>query len=243
MIPDDSILLVVHKSEMPPSTVIDPGENEGKAFANLFNILGNGDLMRLRRVCRGMQVLVDQFMTRKLDVDTALTVYLGTASRARRLRKHQQELGAVFSGLWSYLFLCGAALLAPKLCPLDIFLDHSLVPKLGNVLRPMGFQYCSAQGELVPDHRHHFQEAFEQNDARVHSTSAGSFLYCFTNCEVMVRVFGATHGIVHAIFEQGSSGYFPLVDYKIEANNYVESVHAQSHFRHRRLVNLPLFYF
>ncbi|KIK50021.1 hypothetical protein GYMLUDRAFT_253339 [Collybiopsis luxurians FD-317 M1] len=211
MLLDDSVTVTVLHSEMPPQLTINPGKNERQTLAHLFNLLSNGDLMRLRRVCRGMRILVDAFVTQKLNIETSLIVYFGTAARARRFREHQQRLGAVLSGAWSYLFLSGASHLAPSLCPLDIYVDHSSVPAVANILRPMGFQYCSTRWELVHDHRLKFQATFEENRGRTNGTSEGSFVYCFTNRNVLARVFGATHGILNAIFEQESTMTHNLV--------------------------------
>jgi F-box domain len=72
--------LLIPTSEMLRSTVIAPGQNEKTALAHLFDLLGNGDLMRLRRVCRGLRALVDMFMAEKLNIETSLAAYLGTIS-------------------------------------------------------------------------------------------------------------------------------------------------------------------
>lgn len=152
-----------------------------------------------------MRILIDMYMAEKLDLETSLAVYLGTSARARRFRKHQHHLGAVISGAWSYLFLRGAATVAPNVCPLDIFVDHRLVPDLAKVLRPMSFQYCSVQWELLLDHRQRFEETFHLNNSWAHGSSEGAIVYCFTNGEVLVCIFGTTHGILNAIFEQRSS--------------------------------------
>ncbi|KIK50857.1 hypothetical protein GYMLUDRAFT_252604 [Collybiopsis luxurians FD-317 M1] len=145
------------------------------------------------------------FMAQKLDIEASLVAYLGTTARARRFRNHQQRLGAVLSGVWSYLFLRRAALLAPSMCPLDVFVAHRLVPALAKILRPMGFQYCSARLELFPDHQQRFQETFESNETWACGSKEEAILYCFTNEEVIIHVFGATHGILHAIFAQEST--------------------------------------
>ncbi|KIK55196.1 hypothetical protein GYMLUDRAFT_62657 [Collybiopsis luxurians FD-317 M1] len=48
---------------------------------------------------------------------------------------------------------------------------------------------------------------YQGNQELAHGSMEGTILYCFMNRRVLIRVFGATHGIVNAVFEQNLSKY------------------------------------
>ncbi|KIK62158.1 hypothetical protein GYMLUDRAFT_242849 [Collybiopsis luxurians FD-317 M1] len=154
---------------------------------------------------------VDNYMTENMDINLNLTRYLGSLQRAHHFREAQRRLGAVLSGYWSYIFLLRCSLSTIPIFPLDIFIDHPYVKDMASVLFPMDFKYCHTTLEIPPDNRHVFCEAFNANVEVADACTEGGIVYCFTNRKVVIRVYGATHGIMNAIFEQHSLMEFNVI--------------------------------
>lgn len=171
----------------------------------ILDELSTRDIMRFRRISRATCHVIDAYISVRLDMDRALTVYFGSSHQSQMFRHKQQRTGAVISGIFAFLFLHRKQDWLHCLIPLDVYLKHVHIATMGEFLFTIGFLYVDSKtlGSVHP--RTAFLRDYERHQSHVQRTSWTTFEYNFTNGAAVVRLFGATRSVMDAIFYQAGS--------------------------------------